>query len=126
MLMDQEMQLFYDGMWTRAYEYFGAHAMEKDGKQGFFFRLWAPHARSVTLAGDWNGWKHDAMTCNGHGVWELFVPDARELDSYKYMVEGADGKKRWKTDPFCFHTQTRPETGRSAGALCEGTGLQLH
>jgi len=108
--MDQEMQLFYDGMWNRAYEYFGAHAMEREGKKGFFFRVWAPHARSVTLAGDWNGWTHDAMTRNAQGVWEMFVPGAKELDSYKYMVEGADGKKRWKTDPFCFHTQTRPET----------------
>ncbi len=108
--MDQEMQLFYGGMWDRAYEYFGAHAVEKEGQRGYYFRLWAPHARSVTLAGDWNEWSHDPMMRNEQGVWELFVAGAKELDSYKYMVEGADGKKRWKTDPFCFHTQTRPET----------------
>ena len=108
--MNKEMELFYGGKWDRAYEYFGAHPAENDGKKGYLFRLWAPKAKSVTLAGDWNGWQHDAMSCDAQGVWSLFVPGAKEYDSYKYMVEGADGKKRWKTDPFCFHTQTRPET----------------
>ena len=108
--MDWEMGLFYGGKWDNAYTYFGAHKAEKDGKSGWRFRVWAPKARSVTLAGDFNSWQHDAMQRNSEGVWELFVPNAKELDSYKYMVEGADGKKRWKTDPFGFHTQTRPET----------------
>ena len=119
--MDQEMQLFYDGMWNRAYEYFGARPMERDGKEGYFFRLWAPHAKSVMLAGDWAQWVQSPMQGNEQGVWELFVPGAREYDSYKYIVEGADGKVRWKADPFAFHAATRPDTNSK---LCRLDGYE--
>ena len=53
--MNKEMQLFYGGKWDRAYEYFGAHPAQCGGEKGYLFRLWAPKAKSVTLAGDWNG-----------------------------------------------------------------------
>ena len=41
-----------------AYTYFGAHPAET----GYVFRVWAPHARAVALAGDFNGWQSAAMT----------------------------------------------------------------
>ena len=96
---------FYQGTCDRAYEYFGAHRRD----EGWIFRLWAPHAHMVQLAGDFNGWQGQDMTCQD-GIWELIVPRAQVYDAYKYIVHGADGQVRWKADPYGFHTQTRPDS----------------
>lgn len=96
---------FYQGTWNLAYEYFGAHRCD----EGWIFRLWAPHAQAVQLAGDFNGWQGQDMVCHD-GVWEMTVPHAQVYDAYKYIVHGADGQVRWKADPYGFHTQTRPES----------------
>ena len=89
-----------------AYTYFGAHPAET----GYVFRVWAPHARAVALAGDFNGWQMQAMTRQDGGVWELTQPDARVYDGYKYVITGADGRTVWKADPYAFHAATRPGT----------------
>ena len=89
-----------------AYTYFGAHPVET----GYVFRVWAPHARAVALAGDFNGWQSAAMTRLDGGVWELTQPDAKIYDGYKYVITGADGRTVWKADPYAFHAATRPGT----------------
>ena len=45
-----EFTLFRDGDSVRAYEYFGAHPEERDGKHGVLFRVWAPNAVSVSVS----------------------------------------------------------------------------
>lgn len=110
-------EAYLQGTDHRAYEYFGAHPCQG----GWMFRLWAPGARRVQLAGDFNGWQGQDMTCCD-GVWELTVP-AAAYDAYKFLVTGADGKVRWKTDPYAFHTQTRPET---SGKLFDLGGFSWH
>ena len=99
------MEQFFAGQWYGAYEYFGAHPADS----GFCFRLWAPHARHVSLYGDFNGWQGQDMACHD-GVWELTVPQAKRYDAYKYVITGADGVIRWKADPYAFHAETRPGT----------------
>ena len=89
-----------------AYTYLGAHPAEK----GYVFRVWAPHARAVALAGEFNGWQSAAMTRTDGGVWELTQPDAKIYDGYKYVITGADGQTVWKADPYAFHAATRPGT----------------
>ena len=104
--MTNELTRFAKGQWARAYTYFGAHFTP----QGCVFRLWAPHAAQVRLAGDFNGWQGAAMQRVDGGVWELTVAGVKVYDSYKYVVTGADGKVRWKADPYAFHAATRPDT----------------
>ena len=104
--MTNELTRFAKGQWARAYTYFGAHFTP----QGCVFRLWAPHAAQVRLAGDFNGWQGAAMQRVDGGVWELTVAGVKPYDSYKYVVTGADGKVRWKADPYAFHAATRPDT----------------
>ena len=104
--MTNELTHFANGQWARAYTYFGAHFTP----QGCVFRLWAPHAAQVRLAGDFNGWQGAAMQRVDGGVWELTVAGVKVYDSYKYVVTGADGKVRWKADPYAFHAATRPDT----------------
>ena len=82
---------FFGGTWCAAADWFGAHP--ECG--GFRFRLWAPHARAVSLAGDFSGWEPMEMTCRD-GVWECVAEEARAYDSYKFCVTQADGKTVWK------------------------------
>ena len=46
------LYLFHRGENSHAYEFFGSH--KKDGK--VVFRVWAPHAKSVSVVGDFNHW----------------------------------------------------------------------
>ena len=50
---------FHEGSNARAYEYFGAHRSQKDADT-VVFRVWAPHAQSVSVVGDFNEWKQGA------------------------------------------------------------------
>ena len=88
------------------YTYLGAHPAE----QGFTFRVWAPNARAVALAGDFNGWQPRPMTRLDTGVWETAAENAKVYDAYKYVVTGADDRVVWKADPCAFHAATRPGT----------------
>ena len=104
--MTKEMERFRGGSWDSAYTYLGAHP----APQGYTFRVWAPHARHVALAGDFNGWQPADMHRDEDGVWSLTAENAAVYDAYKYVVTGADGRTVWKADPFAFHAQTRPGT----------------
>ncbi len=95
------------------YTYLGAHPAE----QGFTFRVWAPNARAVALAGDFNGWQPRPMTRLDTGVWETAAENAKVYDAYKYVVTGADGRVVWKADPCAFHAATPfRDTARSRPA----------
>lgn len=76
------------------------------------FRVWAPHAQSVSVVGDFNDWDKAAnpMSKISQGIWEVFVPDLKRYALYKYCVVGCDGVERLKCDPYAHHIQTRPET----------------
>ena len=104
--------LFHEGKSVHAYDYFGAHFDEKDGKKGVTFRVWAPHAVSVSIAGSFNHWSErtDPMQrISDGGIWEGFVPGVQQYDLYKYAIMTRDGDVLFKSDPYAFHTETPPE-----------------
>jgi 1,4-alpha-glucan branching enzyme len=72
--------------------------------------VWAPTARSVSVAGDFNNWNNEAnyMYNIGYGVWEVFVEGVKEFCTYKYCIESEYGDRLMKADPYAFHAQTRP------------------
>ena len=79
---------------------------------GTSFAVWAPNAKGVRVAGDFNYWDgraHPMRMLGSTGVWELFVPDVGKGAMYKYEVCGADGVWRQKADPLAMHTQVPPE-----------------
>ena len=102
--------LFHEGTAISAYEFMGAHATERDGVAGYMFRVWAPQARAVSVVGDFNFWDTNAhpMYKITDGIWECFLAGGRTYDAYKFAVTGADGKLRFKADPYAFHADTRP------------------
>ena len=103
----QRIYGFNEGRNFRAYEILGCHPAEK----GFVFRVWAPNAKSVHLCGDFNGWdiNANAMFYLDRGIWEGYIENANIYDNYKYYIEKCDGSFVFKSDPYAFHTCTRPE-----------------
>ena len=104
------LEVFHTGDSVRAYDFLGAHLVNRNDKNGVVFRVWAPTARSVSVAGDFNNWNNEAnyMYNIGYGVWEVFVEDVKEFCTYKYCIESEYGDRLMKADPYAFHAQTRP------------------
>lgn len=110
---DLPLYLFHQGTNYKTYEFLGAHPAKKGRAQGYVFRTWAPHAQSVSVVGDFNGWNPQAnpmVMLGSHGVWECFVPGLKRYDLYKFNIKAADGREILKADPYAFHAQTAPET----------------
>ncbi len=103
------LYLFHQGTNAKAYELLGAHP---DGNGGVCFRVWAPNAQWIGVAGDFNGWQAEnaPMQKISDGVWEGTVYGVNRFDAYKYVIRTSDGRTIYKSDPYAYHTQTRPET----------------
>jgi 1,4-alpha-glucan branching enzyme len=108
-----DQHLFGEGRHERLWERLGAHPTVLDGVAGAAFAVWAPNARSVRVAGDFNGWDgrvHPMRMLGASGIWELFVPGAGPGARYKYEVLSQDGRVVLKADPFAFATERPPAT----------------
>lgn len=107
------MHIFHEGTNFNASDFFGSHGGEVNGKKGAFFRLWAPHAKSVSLVGDFNEWdrnKTPMYRLQDDSVWEVFVENVEQYFTYKYSIETAHKSIVMKSDPYGFHMETRPDT----------------
>jgi 1,4-alpha-glucan branching enzyme len=68
---------------------------------GVAFRVWAPNAKQVAVAGSFNGWqkgRHE-LRRDGNGYWCGNVPEAREGDEYRFIVN-TDKGELWRNDPY--------------------------
>lgn len=101
--------LFNKGDNFRSWEFFGAH---KVGEEKYVFRLWAPHAQTVAIVGDFNGWepRTDYMAQIADGIWEATLEGVKPYDCYKYSILTRSGKTVEKADPYALHCETRPGT----------------
>ena len=110
---DLPIYLFKQGNNQEAYRYFGAHLCEQNGEAGAVFRVWAPHAKAVSIVGDFNSWTpgEHPMEKVTDGIWERFVPGIKQFDVYKYCITTPADELVYKADPYAFHTETRPSNG---------------
>ena len=110
LLGEVDLHLIGEGRHERLWEVLGARVTSIDGVEGTAFTVWAPNARLVQVAGEFNGWDGGghAMTRLGGGVWGLFVPGVGDGALYKYKVHGADGHWRDKADPMALRTEVPP------------------
>ena len=103
--------LFHQGNNAKAYEFLGSHRIEDT--DSVVFRVWAPHAVSVSVVGDFNGWDRgsDPMHKISDELWEAEVVGCIENYSvYKYSIQTQDGRILLKADPYGYHMETRPGT----------------
>jgi len=70
-------------------------------KDGTAFRVWAPFADSVSVAGEFNGWSNSAnpLVQEGNGYWSVDVPNAKVGQEYKYVIRNG-ANTLWKKDPY--------------------------
>ncbi len=107
----EALSLFYKGENVRAYEIFGAHPVQRDGRNGIVFRVWAPNALSVSVSGSFNDWNEDSHYLRrlDSSSWELFVETADCGTSYKFCIETPWHEKIQKADPFGYFNKRRPD-----------------
>jgi 1,4-alpha-glucan branching enzyme len=109
LLGDIDLHLIGEGRHERLWDVLGAHPR----KSGVAFAVWAPNARDVRVAGDFNDWSGEAGPMRPHGstgVWELFVPNAQVGQRYKFEILGPDDVWRLKADPMAFRAEPPPAT----------------
>ena len=109
MFGELDRYLFSEGNHYKIYEKLGAHPMKRDGVEGVQFAVWAPHACSVSVIGEFNMWDARLHKMRGSsGIFELFVPGAWEGAAYKYEITAKSGDKLYKTDPYGNYAELRP------------------
>ncbi|NLL77213.1 MAG: 1,4-alpha-glucan branching protein GlgB [Clostridiales bacterium] len=123
---EKDIDKFTAGIHYTIYEKLGAHPMRIDGVNGVYFAVWAPNAVRVSAVGDFNGWDgriHQMRRMGSSGIFEIFVPDAKEGQNYKYELKIKGGLTYLKADPYAFGQQLRPDTASVIrGGMSEGKG----
>ena len=119
-ITDFDTYLFAEGKHYDVYEKFGAHPMTIDGVKGTYFAVWAPHARRVSVVGDFNMWDgalNPMQMMQTSGIYELFIPDVAPGAVYKYQILTRDGEILYKADPYGNQCQVRPDNANVVANL---------
>src|ERR1700693_4700826 len=69
---------------------------------GCTFRVWAPFAAQVSVAGDFNNWSVDSdpLFPEGNGYWSVDVPGVGVGQQYKFAISNAGQPPLWRNDPY--------------------------
>jgi 1,4-alpha-glucan branching enzyme len=113
LLSDLDLHLFNEGSHFEIYERLGAHQREINGVVGVNFAVWAPNAKAISVVGNFNRWdgrQHPMRKRVPSGIWELFVPDLKFGELYKFRVTNCYGQQVEKSDPFGFYGELPPRT----------------
>ncbi len=115
LLTDHDIYLFKEGNHFRLYNKLGAHLVKDGKKKGAYFAVWAPGADTVSVIGDFNGWRVDKdrlhVRWDGSGIWEGFVPELSRGAFYKYHIKSKFyGHEVDKADPLAFYCEQPPRT----------------
>ena len=72
-------------------------------EQGVYFRVWAPHAESVSVVGDFNSWYKDAdfLDHEENGYWGRNVENAKAGQEYKFVLRTPSGEL-YRNDPYAL------------------------
>ena len=118
-ISEMDRYLFGQGTHYEICEKLGAHPMTLDGKRGVYFAVWAPHAASVSLVGDFNNWEpesHPMTLLETSGIYEIFVPGLKEGNLYKFAIVTQTGKLLFKADPYARSAEFRPGTASAVAS----------
>jgi 1,4-alpha-glucan branching enzyme len=111
---DFDISLFQSGKHYKLYEKLGSHVVEYQGVVGTYFAVWAPNAQHVSVIANFNGWNRDShplyVRWDGSGIWEGFVPNVGNGETYKYYIKSSTGEDLEKSDPFALRWEVAPLT----------------
>jgi len=105
--------LFGQGTHYEIYNKLGAHLKTYQGQTGMYFAVWAPHAASVSVVGNFNNWDpeaHSMMPLETSGIYETFIPGLGTGELYKFVIITNTGKMLFKADPYATYAEYRPGT----------------
>lgn len=111
-ITSMDLYLFAEGKHYQIFEKLGAHPMEINGVKGTYFAVWAPHARAVSVVGNFNLWDgrlHLMRTLEVSGVYELFIPNVEPGAVYKFQILTRSGEVLMKADPYANCAELRPD-----------------
>jgi 1,4-alpha-glucan branching enzyme len=112
-LTDFDLHLVGEGTHHRMFEKLGSHCIDFAGTRGVHFAVWAPNADRVSVIGDFNGWDGRVTPMRllvPGGIWEIFIPELREGEKYKYEIRTRTGAILKKTDPFGLAFEVPPQS----------------
>ncbi|MGI6211716.1 MAG: 1,4-alpha-glucan branching protein GlgB [Anaerovoracaceae bacterium] len=108
--------LFHLGKNYQSYKFLGVHPASHDPRDGYWVRVWAPRAVSVSLIADFNGWNVDATPLermkDDSSIWQTRCIQLQKGDLYKFAIRTDKGKVLFKADPYAFESE--------AGSVTEG------
>lgn len=69
------------GTISQGHHYYGFQPATQARRKGYWYREWAPGAKSLSLIGDFNGWNRSShpLSRDAYGVWSAFVPKKEGL-----------------------------------------------
>ena len=112
-ISEVDCYLFGNGTHYEIYEKMGAHPITLSGQEGVYFAVWAPHAKEVSVVGDFNGWScetHKMLPILTSGIFELFIPGLKAGELYKYGIRTQKDELLFKADPYANQAEVRPKT----------------
>ena len=111
---DFDIALFRSGKHYKLYEKFGSHVIELNGVVGTYFSVWAPNAQYISVIGNFNGWNRGShqlfVRWDESGIWEGFIPNVGDGETYKYYIKSSTGEDLEKSDPFALRWEVAPRT----------------
>ena len=80
--------LFGQGTHYEIYKKMGAHKVKRGAKEGVYFSVWAPHAKEVSVVGEFNDWdreKNPMERGEPLGIYTCFVPKVKDIVSINFF-----------------------------------------
>lgn len=115
LLDEKDVYHFKEGTHYQLHEKLGATYTIRDGKEGVYFAVWAPHAKYLSVIGEFNDWDKGAHLMyyreDGSGVWDCFIEGVPEGSLYKYWLESHyHGYAEEKSDPYAYYWEEPPRS----------------
>ncbi|MEO6453381.1 MAG: 1,4-alpha-glucan branching protein GlgB, partial [Ginsengibacter sp.] len=111
---DEQIANYQNGTNYSLYNHFGSHPLKVLNRPGYYFAVWAPNATAVSVIGEFNNWDKTShplfVRLEKSGIWEGFIPDCPKGTSYKYHINGFNGIKLDKGDPYANYWEHKPQT----------------
>ncbi len=104
-----DIHLIHEGRHEELWTVLGAH-VESSGTS---FRVWAPSALEVQVAGSWSGWdgaQHPMARVGESGVWHVHVAGVGVGEQYKFRLRTPEGVWVDRADPVAFYAEKPPQT----------------
>ncbi len=113
-LTEDDHRHWLSGTCFDAYTRLGAHTVPG----GTWFAVWAPHAESVAVIGDFNGWDAAAhpLERGPSGIWEGFAKGASAGQHYKFRIRRGPYRAD-KTDPYARALEAPVSEGNPVAGL---------